>query len=111
MAKLKGYTTIEALISSVILLLVLSISLIVFLNVISSKDAEIKITAKRKLVEIALSYENVNLTTNILFEHYVIQIERETHNTFSDIQQITLSAIDNNDNKLAELSYLRKKDP
>jgi len=107
MVKLKGFTTIEALISSVIILTVLSISMIIFINVITSNASKLEFEAKTKLMEMGINEKDIS-TQNISFENFHILVEQSSYQGYTDLSLFSLTAYDKDNNVVAQLKMIKK---
>lgn len=105
---MKAYTTIEALVASVLLLTVVSISVIIILNIMASNKSNLKYRAEQILKEIALNYEESNMDD---YEDQFIRIEmtKKLYSDFEDVWQIELMAYDRNGVFISDLSFLKKR--
>lgn len=107
MVKLKGFTTVEAIISSVLILLSISGAGVIFMNVISS-GTSIEFEARTKLFELSQEERIAQRKAEIWFEHYSVEVSVEEYLGYDDLQLIRLIAYDMSRNELGSLNLLRR---
>lgn len=106
MVELKGFTTVEAMISSVLILLSLTGASVIFLNVMSSGSSLIEFEARSKLFELA---QNADLPEeDILYDAYTVSIEILPYRSRGDLRLIQLTAYDSQQHELTSLRLIRR---
>lgn len=107
MSELKGFSTIEAIIASVLILMTMSISILIFSNVLVSNVSMLEHRAKLKLIEV--SHEPLMSDNDIYIdENLSIHINSIQYEEHIDLKLFHLKATNSKHEELASLSLIRK---
>ena len=102
--KLKAYTLVETIIAMVIIMLVFSIAMMIFVNVMKTervvRQAEVFFKINEVLNQTKLKKEYVDLTYS--FDDYEIQQTIIPYNESNKIKQLTVTAFDSNGKQIAQ---------
>ena len=105
MVKLKGFSTVEALISSMLIMITFAIVVMVFEQVISSNKSMRQFDAETRIMEMA----NKQLETTQFDTKYSVKVLSNEHPTYTDITVITYVANDGDGNEIARFVVNKKK--
>lgn len=106
--KLKAYTLIETIISMVIIMLVFSVAMMIFINVVKTdriiERTDVFFKMNEILHESKMNQEYIDFTYE--FENFDILRSNRRYRNSENLKQLTVKAFDKNGKQIAEKSEL-----